>query len=72
LANLQAETLLLGGSKGPAYLRFALDELERTLPRARRVNFSGLDHLGPGNEGEPERVGTELRRFFLETSAAGE
>jgi pimeloyl-ACP methyl ester carboxylesterase len=71
LANLQAETLLLGGRKGPAYLRLALDELERTLPRVRRVTFQGLDHLGPGNEGEPKRVAAELRRFFLETSTPG-
>jgi pimeloyl-ACP methyl ester carboxylesterase len=71
LANLKAETLLLGGSKGPAYLRLALDELERTLPRVRRVTFPGLDHLGPGNEGEPKRVAAELRRFFLETSTPG-
>ncbi|HLJ49101.1 MAG TPA: alpha/beta hydrolase [Bryobacteraceae bacterium] len=71
-ANLQADALLLGGSKGPAYLQCALDALERTLPHARRVVLRGLDHLGPSNEGNPNRVAKELRRFFIEPSSARE
>jgi pimeloyl-ACP methyl ester carboxylesterase len=67
---LRAETLLLGGSKSPAYLKKALDTLEQTIPQARRVEFPGLDHggssdLGPTNRnGDPQQVAQELQRFF--------
>jgi hypothetical protein len=61
---VQPQVLLLGGSKSPAYLRAALDGLGRVLPRSKRVVFPGLDHLGPDNDGKPERVAQELRCFF--------
>ncbi len=65
--ELQAEVLLLGGSKSPAYLRSALDTLAQFLPRVQRTEFAGLDHGGSGNtnrDGRPERVAQDLRRFF--------
>ena len=51
--SLPTETLLLGGSKSPAYLRIAVDALERTLPHARRIEYPGLDHgaTGPTDRG---------------------
>jgi len=67
---LHVDTLLLGGSKSPAYLKQALDALEQVIPQARRVEFPGLDHggsgdLGPTNRsGDPRRVAQELLRFF--------
>lgn len=64
---MRAETLLLSGSKSPAYLRGAVDTLEQVLPHARRVEFPGLDHGASGNTdrgGQPVRVAQELRRFF--------
>src|SRR5262249_7559777 len=67
---LRVETLLLGGSKSPAYLKRALDRLAEILPQARRVELSGLDHggssdRGPTNRrGDPQRVAQELARFF--------
>jgi pimeloyl-ACP methyl ester carboxylesterase len=67
---LHVETLLLGGSKSPAYLKQALDALEQAIPQARRVEFPDLDHggssdLGPTNRnGDPQRVAQELLRFF--------
>jgi pimeloyl-ACP methyl ester carboxylesterase len=67
---LRVETLLLGGSKSPAYLKRALDALEQTIPQVRRVEFPGLDHggssdLGPTNRsGDPQRVAQDLLRFF--------
>ena len=64
--NLKADVLLMGGSRGPAFLRIALDELNRILPRARRVRFPGLDHLGSDNSGKPGVVAEELLRFFEE------
>lgn len=62
-----AEVLLLGGSKSPAYLKVALDALEKVLPHAKRVEFPGLDHAASWNTdrgGKPERVAQELRLFF--------
>ena len=64
---IQAEVLLLGGSKSPAYLKVALDALEKVLPHVSRIEFPGLGHGGSGNTnrgGKPERVAQELRRFF--------
>lgn len=65
--EVRAETLLLGGSKSPAYLKQALDALEQVLPHVTRIEFPGLDHGASGNAdrgGKPERVARELRRFF--------
>ena len=67
--NVQADTLLLGGPK-PAWLKASLRTLQTVLPNVRRIEFSGLDHGGSGDEstsnrsGEPERVAAEMRRFF--------
>jgi pimeloyl-ACP methyl ester carboxylesterase len=66
------EVLLLGGSKSPAYLKTALDTLEKVLPHAQRIEFPGLDHGGSSDAsatnrgGQPERVAQEMRRFFAE------
>ena len=72
---LQAEVLLLGGSKSPAYLKGDLDALERVLPHVRRIEFAGLGHAAAWNVdrqrnpgGKPARVAQELRRFFSEPS----
>ncbi|WP_219506553.1 alpha/beta fold hydrolase [Nonomuraea ceibae] len=62
-----ARTLLLGGSRSPAYFKAALDALERVVPGAARVELAGVGHSGSGNAdtgGRPERVAAELRRFF--------
>jgi hypothetical protein len=64
---INAEMLLLGGSKSPDYLKVALDALENAVPNARRVEFRGLNHGASGNKnrgGKPERVAQELRGFF--------
>ena len=69
---MRAETLLLGGGKSPAYLKAALDALERALPRPERVELPGLDHAASWNTdrgGRPEPVARELRRFFAEPPA---
>ncbi len=72
-AEVPAEVLLLGGSKkGPAFLRPALDALEQTLPRARRVELAGLDHGGSADVsntnrgGKPEVVAQAIRPFFAQ------
>ena len=69
---VRAEVLLLGGSKSQAYLKVALDALEKVLPHVKRIEFPGLDHGGssdPSNTnrgGKPKLVAQELRRFFAE------
>lgn len=76
-ADVEAEVLLLGGSKGLAFLKPALDDLERTLPHCRRVEFAGLDHGGSGDvsnanrNGKPDIVAAELRTFFARESLPG-
>jgi hypothetical protein len=70
-AAVPADVLSLGGSKGPPFLKPALDALAQTLPHSQRVEFPGLDHGGssdasgtnPGG-GKPEIVAEEIRRFF--------
>ena len=70
-ADVRAEVLLLGGSKGLAFLKPALDDLAQTLPGSRRVEFAGLDHGGSADVtnanrgGKPEVVAPELRGFLL-------
>ena len=65
---VRSEVLLLGGSKSPAYLKVALDALEKVLPH----EFPGLGHGGSSDTsntnrgGQPELVAQELRRFFAE------
>jgi pimeloyl-ACP methyl ester carboxylesterase len=64
---IQAEVLLLGGSKSPTYLKAALADLEKILPEVRRIELPGLDHAASWNQdrgGRPEPVAQQLRRFF--------
>lgn len=61
------EVLLLGGSKSPAYLKVALNALEKVLPQVKRIEFPGLNHGASGNTdrgGKPQLVAQELRLFF--------
>jgi pimeloyl-ACP methyl ester carboxylesterase len=62
--GLKTDTLLLGGTRSVSYLPPALDALERTLPHCRRVELAGVGHLAAANDGAPDRVASELRRFF--------
>ena len=65
--QIRADVLLLGGSRSPAYLKVALDALEKVLPHARRVELAGLGHGASGNAdrgGKPDVVADQLRRFF--------
>jgi len=64
IKNLNADILLLGGSKSPDFLRMDLDGLSSILPLAKRIEFAGLDHLAADNGGKPELVANELNTFF--------
>ncbi len=67
LRAIQAPVLLLGGSKSTAFLKGALDDVERVLPQVKRVEFPGLNHSSSWNAnkgGKPGPIAEELRRFF--------
>lgn len=64
LARMPATVLLLGGSRSAGFLKRGLDRLESILPRVSRVELPRVGHLAASNGGEPERVASELRRFF--------
>lgn len=70
--TVQAEVLMLGGSKSPAYLKAALDALEIVLSRVERIEFPGLNHGGSSDNsgtnrgGKPELVAQALLQFFAE------
>jgi pimeloyl-ACP methyl ester carboxylesterase len=71
--GVRPEVLLLGGSKSPAFLKVALDALEKVLLHVKRVELPGLGHAASWNYdkrrnpgGKPEVVAQELRQFFAE------
>jgi pimeloyl-ACP methyl ester carboxylesterase len=66
---MPADVLLVGGSKSAAYLKRALKALNKVLPHVRHIEFPGLDHLSTNNEGQPEPVAQESKRFFSEPPA---
>ena len=72
-STVDADVLVLGGTKGLPFLKSGRDALAKTLPRNRRVELSGLQHgassdpsaTNPG--GKPEivaQVAREVRAFF--------
>ena len=71
--TVPAEVLLLGGSNSPAWLKGALDALEKLLPHVKRIEFPGLGHGGSSDpsatnrESRPEIVAQEMYRFFAES-----
>jgi pimeloyl-ACP methyl ester carboxylesterase len=74
--TVTADVLLIGGTKGLAFLKPALDSLSGTLPHSQRVDLVGLDHgssadasqTNPG--GKPETVARTLRPFFTANAGA--
>jgi pimeloyl-ACP methyl ester carboxylesterase len=74
--DLDAEVLLLGGSKGLSALKPWRDTLEKSLPHCRRIEFEGLDHgsssdpggVNPSGSAEAvRRVATEVKAFFKQS-----
>ena len=60
---ISARSLLLCGSRSPAYLRTAARELSKTIPQAKVVELTGLDHNAP-DQNAPLVVASELMTFF--------
>lgn len=61
--KIPADTLLLGGSRSPDYLRKVLPVLSKEIAHARMIEMPGLDHNAP-DQNAPEAVAAELREFF--------
>ena len=61
--SVSAETLLLCGSRSPAYLRQVPPVLAKIMPHAHWMELPGLDHNAP-DQNAPEVVAAELKRFF--------
>jgi pimeloyl-ACP methyl ester carboxylesterase len=68
-ADVRCPTLLLAGSKSPAWLLRALDLAQGALPDARRVVLDGVAHNAPDQEA-PARVAEQLAAFFADAGAA--
>ncbi|TCC06067.1 alpha/beta fold hydrolase [Kribbella soli] len=74
--TVEAEVLLLGGSKGLPGLGPGRASLEKVLPHCRRIEFDGYDHgssSDPGGvnpNGKPEvvrRIAAEVKAFFKQS-----
>ena len=68
LSAVRTQTLVLGGSRSPAYLQNSVRELEKVLPDAKRVELKNVDHGGTFNKaqgGSPDVFAEQLKRFFL-------
>jgi hypothetical protein len=63
-SQLSCEVLLLGGARSVRNLTTSLERLSNVLPHARKVILSGMGHTAADNSSHPDRVATELRRFF--------
>lgn len=68
---IQAQVLLLGGDRSPAYLQADLGALKQVLPHATRIALSGVGHGAAWNYdkqrnrgGRPKMVAQALRQFF--------
>ncbi len=61
--NIAAETLLLCGANGPAFLRDALHHLAMVLPNSSIVELPKLDHNAP-DLNAPEVIASRLRQFL--------
>jgi pimeloyl-ACP methyl ester carboxylesterase len=70
LTAIDRPVLILGGDHSPPYLQRAVQELQKVLPNATRIELQGIGHGGTANKkfrGKPEIFAAEVRRFFLKT-----
>lgn len=62
--DLKADVLLMGGERSQSFLKTALDVLNSTLPQAKRVTLKEIGHTAADNNGKPELVADELKKFL--------
>ena len=60
--TIRSLTLLMGGSKSPAYLLQPLDKLKNIIPYATKQVFTGFYHVAP--EENALEIATTLKQFF--------
>jgi pimeloyl-ACP methyl ester carboxylesterase len=63
-STLSCTVLLLGGSRSARKLTASLDGLGDALPESQKVILRGVGHTAADNDDHPDRLATELRRFF--------
>jgi pimeloyl-ACP methyl ester carboxylesterase len=64
LRAIQAEVLLMTGSRSPAFLRSGVARLFELIPKAKHVELPGVGHTAADNRGQPALVAEALRQFF--------
>ena len=62
--NVQAEVLLIGGSKSSLLIKHSLETLEKLLPHCKHIELQGLDHDSAQNYGKPEIIAQEIKQFL--------
>ncbi len=67
-ASITRPILLLSGTKSPAFLRQAVQDLHRLLPQSQHDELHGLGHDGPWNNGHPLAVAEAVHDFLQESS----
>lgn len=68
LKNLAADVFLIKGQKSQPYLRATIDQLSAALPHSKCVDLVGQGHTVSDNDGQPQLIAAELRRFFSTVS----
>jgi pimeloyl-ACP methyl ester carboxylesterase len=64
LKDITVPVLLLSGTASPRFLQQSVRELLGVVPDGRHVEFDGLGHDGPWNDGDPAQVAHALEAFF--------
>jgi pimeloyl-ACP methyl ester carboxylesterase len=62
--NVQAEVLLIVGSKSSLLIKHSLETLEKLLPNFKHIELQGLDHDSAQNYGKPEIIAQEIKQFL--------
>ena len=66
-SSIDIPVLLLSGTRSPEFLRQAIRRLAGLLPSAEHVEFDGLGHDGPWNNGDPLLVARAADDFLRRT-----
>jgi pimeloyl-ACP methyl ester carboxylesterase len=64
LTDITLPVLLLSGTASPRFLQESVRTVLELIPDGRHVEFDGLGHDGPWNDGDPGQVARALDAFF--------